>query len=70
MFLYNISVIPWPFFSRLFEKFPSLYQDIELYWKVMLLLSTYSYKLECRRFIQSKFEDLSFEKVRELLKID
>ena len=62
----SIHPISHPLFvsHRLFDKFPSLRQDVDLYWKTMLVISTYHYKLNNRRFIQSKFEDLTFDQVR------
>ena len=52
-----------PLPHRVFQKFPELSDDVCLYCKIMELLSTYSYSLAIRRFIQSKFERLPFSVV-------
>ena len=50
--------------SRICQKFPSVTQDVCLYSKVMEFLSTYQYSVPSRRFIQSKFEKMTFSLVR------
>ena len=49
--------------SRLREQFPDVFQDLCLYSEVSALLSTYSFHLPARRFIQELFQDIKFEKV-------
>ena len=51
------------FSSRLREQFPDVFQDLCLYSEVSALLSTYSFHLPARRFIQELFQDIKFEKV-------
>lgn len=42
---------------------PDLFLDLCLYSEVSAILSTYSYHLPARRFIQELFQDIKFDKV-------
>lgn len=48
---------------RLREQFPDLFHDICLYSEICAVLSSYSYHLPARRFIQELFQDIKFTQV-------
>ena len=54
---------------RVCQKYPDIGEDLCLYSKVVDMLSTYHYNLLTRRFIQSKFQHMTFDPVREGLAV-
>ena len=48
---------------RVCQKYTELGDDLCLYSKVVDMLSTYHYNLLTRRFIQSKFQHMTYDPV-------
>ena len=60
-YIYNVLHCFFP--GSLKQKFPKCFQDMCLYSEVCYLMSRYSYRLNCRRFIQELFQDFDYAHV-------